>query len=71
MLKEGKNWGIKVTKQDPTTQKPICNPDGSHQKVKIKMGNTQFTDGTPQPLYFPKGHARAGTFKGMVMILEE
>ena len=35
------------------------------------MGNAQFADGTPQPLYFPKGHTCAGIFKGMVMILEE
>jgi hypothetical protein len=71
MLKEGKNWGIEVTKRDPITQKPVCNSDGSYQKVKIRMGNARFADGTPQPLYFPEGHARAGVFKGMVMILEE
>jgi hypothetical protein len=35
------------------------------------MGDARFADGMPQPLYFPKGHARAGIFKGMVMILEE
>jgi hypothetical protein len=69
--KEGNNWGIEVTKRDPITQKPICNPDGSHQKVKIKMCDGQFADGTPQPLYFPERHARAGVFKGMVTILEE
>jgi hypothetical protein len=35
------------------------------------MGDARFADGTPQPLYFPEGHAHAGIFKGMVMILEE
>ena len=35
------------------------------------MGDAQFADGTPQPLYFPEGHACTGVFKGMVMILEE
>ncbi|KAF8800309.1 hypothetical protein BYT27DRAFT_7117577 [Phlegmacium glaucopus] len=69
--KEGNNWGIEVTKRNPITQKPICNPNGSHQKVKIKMGNAQYADGTSQSLYFPEGHARAGVFKGMVTILEE
>jgi len=69
--KEGSNWGIEVTKRDPVTQKPICNADGSYQKVKIRMGDAQLVDGTPQPLYFPEGHARAGVFKGMVTILEE
>lgn len=69
--KEGSNWGIEVTKRNPLTLKPICNPDGSHQKVKIRMGDAQFADGTPQPLYFPEGHTRAGVFKGMVTILKE
>jgi hypothetical protein len=35
------------------------------------MGNAQFADGTPQPLYFPEGHERASVFKGMAVILEE
>ena len=69
--KEGNNWGIEVTKRDPITKKPICNADGSYQKEKIRMEDAQFADGTPQPLYFPEGHARAGVFKGMVTILEE
>jgi len=30
-----------------------------------------FLDGTPQALYFPEGHPRAGVFKGMTYILEE
>ena len=35
------------------------------------MSDAQFNDGTPQPLYFPDGHPRAGVFKGMAVILKE
>jgi len=35
------------------------------------MGNAQFADGSPQPLYFPKGHPHTGVFKGMAVISEE
>lgn len=30
-----------------------------------------FSDGRPQPLYFPEGHEKAGWFKGMAEILRE
>jgi len=65
------NWGIEVTERDPITRKPVYLPNGSPKKIKIKMGDAQFADGTPQPLYFPNGHSRAGVFKGMKIILEE
>jgi len=58
-------------KQDPITLKPLCNADGLYQKVKIRIGDARFADGTPQPLYFPEGHAWTSVFKGMVTILEE
>ncbi len=69
--KEGANWGIEVTEHSPMTGKPICKPDGTHQKIKIRMKDTQLPNGQPQPLYFPEGHPWAGIFKGMAVILEE
>jgi len=54
--KEGANWGIEVTEHSPMTGKPICKPDGTHQKIKIRMKDTQLPNGQPQPLYFPEGH---------------
>ena len=68
--KPGTNWGVEVKKHDPTTGKVIYK-NGKPEKVKIRMGNAQFADGTPQPLYFPENHERAGAFKGMAVILEE
>jgi hypothetical protein len=67
--KDGHNWGIEVTKRD-NTGKAVYLPDGSTAKEKIKMREAEF-NGSPQPLYFPEGHARAGVFKGMAVILEE
>jgi hypothetical protein len=67
----GKNWGIEVSKRDPTSGKIIYKPDGSPEKTKIHMSPARLADGTPQPLYFPEGHERAGAFKGMSTILEE
>ena len=51
--------------------KIVYGPNGKPAKIKIKMGNAQFRDGTPQSLYFEEPHACAGTFKGMAVILEE
>ena len=69
--KEGTNWGIEVTKRDPTTGKPICKPDGSSEKIKIRMKDGQLPSGEPQSFYFPEGHPWPGVFKGMALILEE
>jgi transposase len=68
--KPGTNWGVEATKHDPATGR-IIYKDGKPEKVKIRMQDAQFADGTPQPLYFPEGHERAGVFKGMAVILEE
>jgi len=35
------------------------------------MAPGTFEDGSPQSLYFPEGHEKAGQFKGMRVILEE
>jgi hypothetical protein len=69
--KPGTNWGIEVTKRDPVTGKPVCKPDGTHEKVKIKMKDTILPNSMVQHLYFPEGHPRAGVFKGMAVLLEE
>ena len=68
--KEGSNWGIEVSHHGPDG-KIIYRPKGKPVKIKIKMGDAQFHDGTPQSLYFEEPHPRAGTFKGMATILEE
>ena len=69
--KPGHNWGIKVSKRDPSG-KIIYKSDSKPEKIKIRMRDAQFPDsGLPQPLYFPDGHERAGVFKGMAKILEE
>ena len=65
-----RNWGVEVTKRDESG-KLVYKPDGTLIKIKIKMRDAQFTDGKPQPLYFPEGHKHAGIFKGMAQILEE
>jgi hypothetical protein len=67
---EGRNWLIEVTKHG-ADGKAIYTQDGLLEKVKVQMKDATFTDGTPQPLYFPEGHSCAGVFKGMVTILEE
>jgi hypothetical protein len=51
--------------------KPVYSPDGKLLKNKVPMADAQFADGTPQSLYFPEGHEKAGIFKGMAVILEE
>lgn len=71
MPKEGENWGIEVTKRDPISGKISYAPNGKPEKIKIHMGDARLANGTPQPLYFPPGHTRAGVFKGMAVILEE
>jgi len=45
--------------------------NGNVVKEKIQMTDAQLPKGTPQPLYFPEGHERAGWFKGMAQILVE
>ncbi|KIK80326.1 hypothetical protein PAXRUDRAFT_15848 [Paxillus rubicundulus Ve08.2h10] len=68
--KEGTNWGIEVTAKD-VAGKIIYRTDGKPSKVKVQMGDSTFADGSPQSLYFPNGHPRAGIFKGMAIILKE
>ncbi|KNZ79359.1 hypothetical protein J132_10556 [Termitomyces sp. J132] len=45
------NWFIEVTKCT-SDRKPVYNPDGTLQKIKIPMRDATLPDGQPQPLYF-------------------
>jgi hypothetical protein len=45
--------------------------NGAVLKMKVRMADGELPDGTPQCLYYPEGHERAGVFKGMGVILEE
>ena len=69
--KPGGNWGVEVTKRDPVTGKIEYKPDGTPAKVKTRMADARFADGSPQSLYFPNDHERGGVFKGMSVILQE
>ena len=69
--KAGTNWGVETTKRNPVTGKIKYKPDGSPCKIKVRIADARFADRTPQPLYFPEGHERAGVFKGMAVILAE
>ncbi|KAI0364377.1 hypothetical protein BV20DRAFT_956332 [Pilatotrama ljubarskyi] len=51
--------------------KLVYKPDGKVLKEKVRMGDAKLPNGQPQSLYFPEGHPKAGSFKGMVQILEE
>lgn len=49
--------------------KPVYGPDGKILRERVRMANAQFSNGSPQSLYYPDGHERAGVFKGMAEIL--
>ena len=68
--KDGNNWLLSVTKTD-SNGKPIYGPDGKVLKEPVQMEDALFANGSPQPLYFGPDHPRAGTFKGMAVILQE
>lgn len=69
MPKNPKQWLVEVNKCDDNGR-PIKKADGSYEKIKVRMADATF-NGEPQSLYFPEGHAKAGEFKGMKVILEE
>ncbi|KDQ12520.1 hypothetical protein BOTBODRAFT_189230 [Botryobasidium botryosum FD-172 SS1] len=68
--KRPKNWGIEVNVTDKDG-KLVYTADGTLLKKKIKMGDGEFLDGSPQSFYFPDRHKLAGVFKGMATILGE
>ena len=70
--KEGSDYsfGVEVNVTDEVTGKPVYSRTGSVLK-KVPMTGAHFADGTPQSLYFPPNHPRAGVFKGMELILQE
>lgn len=65
----GKNWGVEVSKRGQDG-KIINGPDNKPIKIKVRMRDGWF-NGQPQSLYFEEGHPRAGTFKGMAVILQQ
>ena len=60
------------TKKHGEDGKIVHGPDGKPIEVRILMDDAHFSDGRPQPLYFPSNHpTHPGQFKGMAVILEE
>jgi hypothetical protein len=68
--KKPRNWGVETSVIDENG-KLVYNKNGEVLKKKVRMADGQLADGTPQCLYYPDGHERAGVFKGMAVILEE
>jgi hypothetical protein len=68
--KPDKNWGV-MTMQIGINGLPVHRVDGKVLKMKVRINNGEFNDGSLQPFYFPTGHEHAGLFKGMAMILAE
>jgi hypothetical protein len=52
--KPGTNWGVETIKKDPVTGRIEYKTDGSPMKIKVRMADAQFPDGTSQPLYFQR-----------------
>ena len=65
-----KNWGVDVNVVDKGG-KLVYTPSGEMKKMKVRMCDATFADGTPQSLYYPDGHKLAGVFKGMATIFHE
>ncbi|KAF7351880.1 hypothetical protein MVEN_01149600 [Mycena venus] len=68
--KNGKNFLVSINKTG-VDGKPIYDAKGDYVKKQVRMRDGILPDGTSQPLYFPDGHAHAGVFKGMAVILKE
>ena len=66
----GKNWCVKIPSLDENG-KQIFSSNGKKATKSTPMAPGIFADGSPQSFYFPEGHAQAGQFKGMKVILEE
>ena len=62
--KEDYFFGVEVDLIDNTTGKPVYDSTGHVRKHKIPMTGATFADGSPQSLYFPPGHPRAGSPTG-------
>ena len=63
MLKSSKEWGIMTDELDEDCNK-VHGSDGKVLKMTVCMGDAKFANGTPQALYYPKGHLHEGLFKG-------
>jgi hypothetical protein len=68
MPKSSKEWGIVIDELNKDCNK-VHGSDGKVLKMTVCMGNTKFANGTPQALYYPRGHLHKGLFKGMAKIL--
>ncbi|OJA20287.1 hypothetical protein AZE42_12386 [Rhizopogon vesiculosus] len=68
--RQPKTWGVEVNVVDESG-KPVHAPSGETKKMKVRMCDATFPDGSPQSLYYPEGHELAGVFKGMAVILNE
>ncbi|KAJ6483032.1 hypothetical protein DFH09DRAFT_950068 [Mycena vulgaris] len=49
----------------------LCKVTTANGVQWVRMRDGKFADGTPQSLYFPQGHAQAGIFKGMRILIHE
>lgn len=70
MPKSSKEWGIVTDELDEDCNK-VHSSDGKVLKMTVRMGDAKFANGTPQALYYPRGHLHEGLFKGMAEILVE
>ncbi|KAF9481284.1 hypothetical protein BDN70DRAFT_803826 [Pholiota conissans] len=68
--KEGSNFLVPRHMLDANGKK-MYDTDRKPVFEKVRMQNGRFEDGTEQEFYYPEGHERTGTFKGMANILEE
>ncbi|KIM92435.1 hypothetical protein PILCRDRAFT_94260 [Piloderma croceum F 1598] len=67
-LKAGHNWGVEVNELDKNSN-TVHRMDVKVLKMKVRMDNAKYVDGSPQSLYWPEGHDRTGIFKSMAAIL--
>jgi hypothetical protein len=67
MPKSSKEWGIVTDELDEDCNK-VHSSDGKVLKMTVRMGDAKFANGTPQALYYPRGHLHEGLFKGTVPI---
>ncbi|GJE94827.1 hypothetical protein PsYK624_110020 [Phanerochaete sordida] len=66
-----KVFGVDVNKPG-ADGRPVYDSEGKLVKMRVRMGDAKFSDGTTQPLYFPDDHpTHPGQFKGMAQILRE
>lgn len=67
------NWGVTVDQRDENNNLVYKTVSGRSKvaKIRVRMDSATFADGTPQQLYFPPSHEKAGLLKGMSVLLQE